>query len=157
VTAPFNPTTPLGEAQQWLRERLDQGAPCPCCTQRAQRYRRKLNSSAIYGLIQMYRAHGMNWGHAPTTSTVSRVGGELARCRYWNLIQEATEKRDDGGRAGWWRITPHGEEFLRNQIRVASHAFIYDNRLQKLDFTNLVSCREALGRKFDYDELMAGL
>lgn len=149
-------STPLGEAKQWLRERLNEGAPCPCCTQRAQQYHRKLNSSAVYALIQMYRAHRRGWGHAPSTSEVARAGGELARCRYWGLIEESDGVREDGGRAGWWRITDSGEAFIFNRLRVPSHAYIYDNRLMKLDDRQLVNCAEALGRKFDYEELIRG-
>lgn len=149
--------TTLAEAKQWLRDRLDEGACCPVCTQRAQRYHRKLNASAVYGLIQMYRAHGMNWGHAPSTGEVARLGGELARCRYWGLIEELDEKRADGGRAGWWRVTPQGQEFILNRLHVPSHAYIYDNRLMKLDDTQLVNCEEALGRRFNYNQLLQGI
>jgi hypothetical protein len=147
----------LGQAKAWLRERLDDGAECPCCTQRAQRYHRKLNSSATHALILMYRAHRREWGHGPSTSTVARAGGELARCRYWHLIEEADWQREDGGRAGWWRITDLGEQFIYNRVKVPSHAYIYDNRLMKLDDRVTINIVEALGRHFNYHELMLGL
>lgn len=145
----------LGQAKVWLRERLDEGAECPCCTQFAKVYRRKFNSSMGFGLIKMFRVHGLAWGHGPSTSTLARLGGELARLSMWGLLEEATEKREDGGRAGWWRVTPAGEAFVRGETRVAPYAYIYDGRLLRLDLSERkVSIIDVLGRKFNYAELM---
>lgn len=102
--------TSLAEAQAWLRDRIDDGETCPCCDQFAKVYRRRLNASMARGLILFYRAHGVFWGHAPSTPGIAELGGEFARLRWWCLIQEHDGGRDDGNpHAGQWRITPTGQ------------------------------------------------
>lgn len=150
----MNDQMTLSEAREWLRKQVDDGAKCPCCTQFSKVYRRKINAGMASGLITMYRTYGLAWGHVPSTADLSRLGGELARLRMWGLVEESPEPRDDGGRAGWWRVTAAGERFVRGQERVPKYARVYDGRCLGLD-GDLVSVRDALGTRFDYDELMA--
>ena len=142
----------LTEAQQWLSKRVEHGAPCPCCTQYAKIYKRKLNSGMARSLIVMYRRAGTNWLYIPTeVGSRSREEGKLV-C--WQLVQEADQSRDDGGRAGWWRLTNHGVWFVTGRIKVPSHARIYNGRCLGLT-GELVSIRDCLGKRFNYDELMS--
>ena len=127
---------------------------CPCCGQHVQCYRRKLNSGQARSLIWMWKAGGTEYIHLPTTIPLrSREEGKL---RYWGLVEELQEKRPDGGRAGWWRLTRLGEEFVRRQVSVASHIWTYADRCLGLDRTSTITIIEALGKQFNYDELMAG-
>jgi hypothetical protein len=141
----------LGEARAWLRKRAEEGATCPCCTQFAKVYKRKLNSGMARSLIAMFVIKGTDWVHIPTElSARSREEGKLA---YWGLVEESVEPRDDGGRAGWWRVTPAGRRFVLRETRVPKYARIYDGR--RLSLTGEpVSIMDALGDKFDYNELM---
>lgn len=149
--------TSLAEAQEWLRERIDDGETCPCCTQFAKVYRRRLNASMARGLILFYRAHGVWWGHAPSTSGIAELGGEFARLRWWGLIQEHEGGRDDGNpHAGQWRITPTGLSFVFNHLEVPAYARVYNGRCLNLDDTTTTTIGRALGHRFNYDELMAG-
>lgn len=152
----LSPSTSIAQAKAWLRTQLDKGAECPVCTQHAKVYRRKINSGMARGLITMYRTYGAEWGHVPSTEGLSRLGGELARLRMWGLVEEATEKREDGGRAGWWRVTSLGVAFLRKGAVVPQYALIYDGRCLRLEGAS-VSIKDALGTKFSYEELMAGV
>lgn len=148
-------STTLGEARDWLRERVAHGERCPCCTQLAKVYRRKINAGMAHALIQMYRHAGTEWFYLPNI-TSRWQGRDEAGLRYWGLITEATEKRDDGGRAGWWCLTPLGERFVRRHIRVPKYALVYDGRCLGME-GDLVGIRDALGDKFNYDELMRGI
>lgn len=147
----------LDEAQEWLRENVEDGARCPCCTQHAKVYRRKINAGAARALIVMWQRVGQNWCHVPSTEHLSRVGGELARLRFWALIEESPEPREDGGRAGWWRLTEHGKQFILDQVRVAKYARVYDGRCLSLDHGEMVGIRDVLGSNFNYSDLMAGI
>ena len=147
----------LHAAQSWLRRHIDKGAKCPCCHQFSKVYRRTINSSMAFGLIEFYRHHRTDWGHAPSTGAVAQLGGEFARLELWGLVKEAEERREDGGRVGWWRITDKGIAFLRNEIRVPKYAKIYDGRLLDLDYTTMVSITDALGTKFNYRDLMGDM
>ena len=151
----FNPQMTIAQAKHWLRQRLDEGADCPVCTQRVQVYRRKVNSGMARSLIEMYRVGGLDWVHVPTQiGARSREEGKLA---YWGLVEEERERRPDGGRAGYWRVTPYGELFIRRGVTIPKYARIFNGKVLGLDTTEQVSIKDALGTKFDYNELMAGL
>ena len=104
----------------------------------------------------MYHVYGTDWGHLPSTATLSRLGGEFARLRYWGLVEEATTPRPDGGRAGWWRITDRGRQFILNRITAPTYCKVYNGHVQGFEGP-WVSVKQALGKKFDYNDLMNGV
>ena len=143
----------LAEAREWLRDHREEGASCPCCGQLAKVYYRKLNARMARALITMWKERGTDWCHVPTV--VGDRGGDATKLVYWGLIEETTEKREDGGRAGWWRVTADGERFVKGQLMVPGYARVYNKRC--LGVTGeLVGIQDALGSKFNYDELMHG-
>jgi hypothetical protein len=144
---------PLGAVKDWLRGQVHKGgARCPCCTQFAKVYKRQINSGMARSLIRMYRVAGLDWVHIPTALPArSREEGKLA---YWGLVEEASEPREDGGRAGWWRITSKGEAFLRRQLKVPKYALVYDARRLGFDETEMVDIQDCLGARFNLTELM---
>lgn len=139
----------------WLRSKLDKGADCPLCGQRAQLYKRKINSGAARGLITMWHMYGQQWGHLPSTANLARLGGEFSRLALWGLVEEATEKREDGGRAGYWRITDAGVEFIKGRKSLPTYALVYNGKRRGFDGPS-VTIQDALGDKFNYAELMDG-
>jgi hypothetical protein len=144
----------LAEAKQRLRDHLDEGMRCPCCGQFAKKYRRKFNSGMARALINIYKRGGrssLEWVYIPNLSAKSREEGKIA---YWRLLQEATEPREDGGRAGWWRVTQLGEHFIIHGMRIPKIAFVYDARCLGFDRTEMVSIQDCLGDGFDLGELM---
>lgn len=149
--------TTLEQAQEWLRKHVDEGAKCPCCTQLAKVYRRKINAGAARALVRMVVRYGEGeWVHVPTTADFSRLGGEWAKLRFWGLVVEQPEVREDGGRAGYWQVTPLGRAFALGRARVPKYARIYDQRLLGLVDEQTVDIHDALGTKFNLEDLMAG-
>lgn len=144
----------LREMRAWLQEKLLAGesVKCPLCTQHAKVYRRTINSTQARALLLFFREAGAEYAHGPTVTRSN--SDELSKLRYWGLIEESLEKREDGGRAGWWRLTPEGILFAEGLIRVPKYARIYDGRLLGLE-GEPVSIRDALGERFDYDLLMS--
>jgi len=159
-------TITLAEAAAWLLQQHKKGAICPCCTQFAKRYKRKLNSSMAYALLLIFHAFRTRtvWLHVPeylmevckTGPTVR--GGDWAKLIHWGLIeQKPDEMRQDGSkRTGFYKITDKGNAFVRGEIRVPKYVYIYASRCVGAS-EETVSFREALGREngFRYDELMA--
>ncbi len=144
----------LAAARDILRELVYEGHKCPLCTQMAKVYRRKINSTMARTLIKIYEAGG-------TTSfvhTASLPGDthEASQLSWWGLIEEEKVVRPDGGKAGRWRVTAKGEGFVRARIRVPTYALIYDGRVLELDGPG-ASIVTALGKRFNYYELMAGV
>jgi hypothetical protein len=144
----------LGEARSWIRDQVinAQGAKCPCCTQLAKQYRRKLNSGMARSLIQMYKAGGTTW-FVDVTKVCLGGTREEGKLRYWGLVEEAEEKREDGGRAGWWRVTKEGEMFIRQQVTMPSHCLLYDNHFRGFSGAH-VTIQDCLGKKFNLRELL---
>jgi hypothetical protein len=103
----------------------------------------------------VYRAAGTGWAHVPSVHpSLAGNGGDLSKLRYWGLVVEFDATRDDGGRPGLWRITDLGERFVLGRVTVPSHAVVFLARLLRLDGDDM-TVRDALGERFDYDELMA--
>lgn len=147
----------LRDAQNWLRDQVDDGARCPCCTQYAKVYRRKINSGMARALVEMYVKARNDWIHKPTAlSGLGAAARDESLLRYWGLIEESSEEREDGGRAGWWRVTELGSDWLHARVTVPKYARVYDGRCLGLTGEPCTAA-EALGARFDLRELMAGL
>lgn len=146
----------LDEAKAWLRTRVDEGERCPCCTQFAKVYRRKVYATMARTLIRMWRAGGTTeWSAMPDVDRradggANRGGGDDAKLRYWGLIEQHPED------ATLWRVTLIGEQWLQRRATIPEYACIFDSRLLRLE-GDQVSIVDALGKKFDYDDLMAGV
>jgi hypothetical protein len=152
--------TLLAEAVRWVLKHRTDGVQCPCCGQFAKIYRRKLNAAMAQALVAFYEKvlGSEDFVHVPSTTDMSRLGGDWAKLVHWKLIEEKPEDRHDGCKhAGWWRITDLGRRFVRDEVRIASHVLLYNQSLLGLDDSASISIREALGDRFDYAELMARL
>lgn len=152
ATMAVQPGVTLAEAKTWLREHVDEGARCPACDQVAKVYYRTLHASVTAQLVRFYARFGTDWGQRPQWAR-GGAEGDFAKLRYWGLIEESVETRPDGGRAGWWRVTELGAEFVRGERRVRRHAVVYDARRLRLEGP-MVDVTTALGKRFHYNELM---
>jgi hypothetical protein len=159
-------TATLEEAKAWLRLRVDEGEHCPCCTQFAKVYRRPMTSSMAYALVLIYRHFrtATDWLHVPSyLSEVSKVGeavrgGDWAKLTHWGLLEEKpVEDRGDGSpRAGFYRLTSLGSEFVEGRARVQRHVWIYDGRQMNRQDDETIDIHAALASRFNYAELMRG-
>lgn len=138
----------LGEARDWLRERVRDGAHCPVCQQHAKVYHRKLNSGMARSLIAMYRLAGVNRWVNITKHLPSR-NREEGKLEWWGLVERDPDRR------GVWRVTDSGENFVLGKSRIPHAAEVYDGRVLRFDTSVSVTIRDALGDGFDYDELMS--
>ena len=150
----LGPRATLAEAKEWLRERIDAGERCPCCTQFTKVYKRSVTSTMARKLILIYRHYGTGWFHMPTAlADIGIASRDESFLKMFGLIEEAVDRRDDGGRPGWWRVTDEGVGFVLRRTRIPKHAMVFDGRV--LTFTGgFVGIEESLKRKFDYHELM---
>ena len=151
----LNSQATIAQAKAWLRTRLKDGTQCPVCTQRVQVYRRKVTSSMASALIYMYRTQGLEWFHLPTIR--NWPNRDEATMAYWGLIEEEGSKREDGGRAGYWRVTELGEAFVKHGMTIPKYAHVFDGRVVAMPTNEQVSIKDALGTKFNYADLMAGI
>lgn len=143
--------TTLAEARQLVHDNLAEGINCPCCGQHARLYARTIHSTMARELIHIYRTQGTGWFHLPTV--IGHNGGDITKVRYWGLLQEDEARREDGGRAGHWRMTGLGVDFVKGQVSVPKHAHVYNGKLLGLS-GDQVRITDCLGKKFDYATLM---
>ena len=149
----FPDSMTLGEARAWLRERVDEGARCPLCRQWSQRYKRTIGADMVRALIKLWIAGGRDARNEAHLPAIYARGGDTAKLRYWGLIEELPEVREDGGHAGWWRVTEKGQAFLLGQITVPKYAKVYDGHCQRLDGKQ-VSVDQCIRKRFDLRELL---
>ena len=154
---PLPSDTPLGEVQDWFLSRVDGGVKCPVCTQHAQIYRWSLYSTAAQALMLLYRCGGTTqFTHVNEIKRLGHKGqGDCSRLVKWGLVEEEPVVREDGGRAGYWRVTALGEDFINERSTVGKYVWTYAGDVVERGGPQ-ISIREALGRKFDYDSMMAG-
>lgn len=152
-------STPLVDAQDWLRQRVDKGDRCPCCTQFSKVYRWSLYSTAAQALILFYKIGGTTeYVHVNQLKDLGYKGqGDASRLRFWGLVEEEPATRPDGGRAGYWRVTQLGEQFIMNLTSIPKYVRVYDGRVLNFVPAPLITIKDALGTKFDYDHLMQGI
>lgn len=144
----------LSDVKEHLAKHAEKGIECPACGQFSKIYRRRIHATMAKELIAFYRFAGTDWGYLPD-SGVQR-GGDMVKVRYWRLISEDDGRRDDGSsRTGWWRLTKLGELWVLNKAVVPMYAKIYDGK--SLGLTGEpVTIEQALGKNFNYRELMQG-
>jgi hypothetical protein len=155
----FHDEMPLGEARDVLRMMVKEGTRCPLCTQHAQVYPWKLYSTAAYALILFYKLGAADrFVHSRELKDryAHKGQGDASRLNHWKLVVQESERRPDGGRSGWWMLTEHGVRFALGQDTIPTHAHVYDGRCLKLE-GEPVTIEQALGKKFNYRELMAGV
>lgn len=146
----------LGEVRDWLRRRVEKGTHCPACEQYAKVYRRQIYAGMVRALILMWREGDFSrrlYVHVPSIDPAR--GGDVAKLEFWGLIEEERGTRIDGGRAGYWRVTRRGEDWIARRTAVPKYARIYDGRLLSLTGP-LVTVDDALGSTFRLDDLMEG-
>lgn len=139
-----------------MAERWEKGSTCPCCDQMAKVYARTLYAGLAVDLIKAWRyvrdGDPFQWFHMPTA--ISHRAGDAAKAAHWGLIEPMPDvRREDGGKAGWWRFTPVGIGWVKGTSSVPRYALIYNKVLQRVDGPPW-SIRDALGKEFDLRELL---
>lgn len=151
----------LTDAKAQVFGQLTTGSKCPCCGQYARLYRRPFNSSMAVALITLHR-HGREWVHLPSLLSEKLVGpvtrgGDWSKLAFWGFAEPKPEVRYDGStRNGFWRITDAGLAFVNGATRVPSAVYLYNQTFYGFDPRKTVNVEEALGKAFNYQELMAG-
>jgi len=162
-TYPGSNADTLTAAQEWVKRACRDGVICPCCMQKAKVYKRKLNGTMAYALIQIHRyfkqPHHDGWLHVPQhlsnlTTTATVRGGDWSKLRLWQLIEARPGDRGDGSvRNGYYKITPTGAAFADQKWRIPQHVFIYNQEALGYEGPD-ISIVDALGEKFNYTKLM---
>lgn len=157
--------TDLDGAKAFVQTNLRDGVTCPCCGQLCKVYKRKLNSTMALALVliyQYFKTHKhADWLHvAAFLVKVKRdssiAGGDVVKLRYWGLLERAAGERPDGSdRIGRYKITDLGKQFVEGRVAVPQYVYLYNQLLLRLS-EEMTTIKDALGQRFNYDELMKG-
>lgn len=149
----------LVDAKKHLRDNWEKGTECPCCGQMVKLYKRRLNSAAALYLIDLLKKSGGKAGvavHITEIGKASTSGGSFAQLAHWDLIKPIHNTDTSKRTSGQWCITAKGVDFVRGTITVPAYTFQFDGKcLGSSD--ERISIKQALGVKFDYSDLMAGV
>lgn len=145
-------------AAAWLKEAAWRagGVSCPCCGRHTQVYRRRLPADAARFVVLLVHL----WQRTPTARRewidirhFEVRGGDYAKAVHWGLAELKENTFDpEKKNCGLWKPTQRGIDFV-NGARVPSHVFLYLNEVVGHS-DSFVGVREALGEKFNYEELM---
>lgn len=153
--AMFSDDMTLAEARARLVELIAEGVRCPVCDQHAQSYRWSLYASAVRLLVRLWWAGGTTEFIESKTVKMPGQGGDVSRLRHWGLVEQAPQ-RPDGGKSGWWRVTQLGEDFVLDKERLPKYVYVFDGECLATN-GQLVGIKDALGKNFNYVEMLAGL
>lgn len=144
----------IQSAKDYLRSNWAKGVTCPCCEQFVKLYKRKLNSGMALTLIRIYR-HSQGW--VPVKEFLRQNkwhnGHDWTLLRFWGLLEEKQHAKGENS-SGYWRITAKGISFVLNHITVPKRMLMYNQSCYGFEGGE-TSISEALGNKFNYQELMA--
>lgn len=160
----------IAQGRQLILDNRENGIKCPCCSRLAKVYRNPINSSMVLVLISMrnyYRStNDYRHMHVPSfinslqfsDSVKAAIRGHWPKLRYWGLLVEKAESKDDGNpRAGFWCITQPGLDFAEGKTKLPAAAFVYQKECLGFDTSKWITIQDALKKKFNYTELMSSI
>lgn len=163
--------TTVVESRRVLFEKVNKGheAKCSVCGQLMAyrpRYIRACHAVALR-LLYLEWKKGVVWTHVETMLMkhgIQIVGSwrEIPLLQWWGMIEKKPEQKPDGNpRAGFWRITQEGRDFVERRpgcVFVPGAVVMYNNMMQRFDDkAKRVSLKSAASRHFDYQLLMKGV
>lgn len=134
----------------------DAGFHCPCCGSFCKRYRRKLNANACMVMIAMFRKKKFGFVKIEEFMRVNgyQRSGDFPYLVHWGMLEKMEGERADGSKKnGFYKLTEKGRDFVQRKIKAKATLIIYNGKVEGFEGDE-ISIEQALGKKFDYRELM---
>lgn len=154
----------LEEARAELRASLDEGTTCPCCGKFVKRMRIAVHGTLAAWLVALVRLSDqgrVSIEASKASALVVKPGKSAVGYSYlvhWDLVTpDASKETPEGarpGKTGYWSPTERGIEFANGRTTIPKRAVLLNNVLEGFE-GGRVTIQQALGSKFDYEELMA--
>lgn len=134
----------------------DKGYYCNCCGLFVKRYHRPMNCNMALCLIVLYQSGQRDFVHLE--DLMSKKGykrcGDASYLVHWGYLEKKRGlRKDNSPRNGYYKLTGLGMMFVEDKIKAREKAMIFNNRFEGFSGGE-VSIREALGKKFHYENLM---
>lgn len=152
----------IQEAKEYLKSTYGQkGIKCPVCNQNVTLWKRPLSSGSARSLIILYKIDRENpgkWVHIQQEFAQRKLNANSMNYILlpWYGLIESKKGNDDPKKkaSGFWRITQSGRDFVEGRVTMPSHVYIINNTKDGQS-DKYIDIRTALGKEFDYRELMA--
>jgi len=136
----------------------DKGYNCPCCGQLCKRYFRKLNANMAVTVIAMFIKKKFGFIRVEEFLRVNgyQRSGDFPYLVHWGILEKMQGKRGDGSsRTGFYKLTDKGRQFVQGNITVPQTLIFYNGKCEGFEGDE-ITIQQALGKRFDYRELMSG-
>lgn len=148
-------TTTLSEVHAFNRENWEDGCICAGCGQLVKKWNKPLVGTAVADLIRLYALYDRE-SVAIHISRFTKQRSNFYTLVYWGLIEKGEIEVDKKKRSsGYWVPTKKGRYFVEGQISIPAKAETYNNKVVAF-CGDEVYVRQALGKQFDYEELING-
>lgn len=77
--------------------------------------------------------------------------------RFWGLIETFDAANSGGAPAGAHKLTDLGKRFVQGVEYLPAYVDVYNNELVKEPYGPQRDIKTALGKKFNYDDMMKGV
>ena len=138
---------------------LIEGAKCDCphCGRWAQVYKRSIRETIAVQLIRLYRLGGdTEFIHGSKLIPHGQTSmSDMTKAKYFGLIVAMPHEEGRIKSTGFWKLTQDGIDYVRGFLSIPEYCIVFDDRI--IEFShNKVFITDAIGLKFDYQELMSG-
>lgn len=134
----------------------DKGYCCKSCGSFIKAYHRSFNSNMALCLIVLYKSGITDYVHLENLLLEKgyKRCGDFSYLVHFRLIEKLAEKRSDGSnRNGMYKITTSGIMFAEGKTKVQEKFIIKQNKFLGFEGKE-IGIKEALGVKFNYNEIM---
>lgn len=145
-------TDTIEHSREWLDENRHEGVSCPSCEQYVKVYRRTINGGMVRTLATMYQKAGLEFVHVPSLKV--DTNHEVSQLAWRGLVEEEKRVREDGGRAGFWKVTLAGALWLKGITSAPKYAIVYNNKVLELTEDDTVRVTDVKTKNFNLQEVI---
>ncbi len=156
----------IEEAKQYVfdEENWTRGCRCSVCGHYVRKYRKTIYNVSAYALILIYKLTlklNPDGGWLHITKEFAKHFGlhasayDYSQLERWGLTERKKPNLEKNKPSnGFYRITQLGIDFVEGRAKVKKYLWMYNGKVLEWEDEE-TTLKEALGKKFDYQELMA--
>jgi hypothetical protein len=100
------------------------------------------------------------WIHMISVGNFGLPSRDYGTLQHWGLTEAKEGAKEDGNpEPGYHRLTDLGKAFVRGENSVKKYVYLYNDQEIEVDEPEAgerINVREALGSRFDYQDMMQG-
>jgi hypothetical protein len=129
---------------------------CPCCSRLVKVYRRTIHAEVarfLILLVERYQKYPRYYSMRELYPHQTKSCSDGVYLVHWDLIEKSDGTNTALAPAGTYKPTDKGMRFVYGLERVPSHVHLLQKEILRWS-DKTIDIKDALGKKFDYPELM---